>query len=480
MKLTRRNSSVGAVLGVAIAVALGVHTNQLDAQSGNAPPAPAAVALSTGGMALPDFRSIVRSNIDAIVKIEVEDRVPDRDEQQNPFGNDPFGQLFRGFPQQQQPRSGIGSGFIVASDGKLLTNAHVVKGADEITVRLNDQRTFQAEVIGIDESTDVAVLKIDAKNLPTVKLGNSDAAEVGEWVLAIGSPFQLDFSATQGIISATGRNLPGDRFVPFIQTDAAVNPGNSGGPLFNVQGEVIGINSQIFSRSGGYMGLSFAIPIKTAMNVADQLESKGFVDRGWLGVGIQSLSPAQARALELDRPTGAVVNQIERGSPADKAGLKPYDVVLQFDGQPIKNSADLPPLVAQTAVGKEVKVDILRDGKRMSLDLTVGKLKEDRPVAAIDSPKSKSLASMAVSGLTESQKEQLGVDHGVVITELRPGPAAEAGLQRGDVVLEVNRKPVDSAEEFAEQIEAQSKGKPTLLLVRRGAQALFLAVEDLG
>lgn len=477
MKLTRRNSSLGAVLGVAIAVALGVQVNRLDAQS--VPVEAPIAATSTAGMALPDFRSIVRSNIDAIVKIEIQDRGRDSNTQ-NPFGNDPLGQLFRGLPQQQVPRSGIGSGFVVGSDGRILTNAHVVKGADDITVRLNDQRTFKAEVVGMDESTDVAVLKIDARNLPTVKLGNSDLAEVGEWVLAIGSPFQLDFSATQGIISATGRNLPGDRFVPFIQTDAAVNPGNSGGPLFNVQGEVIGINSQIFSRSGGYMGLSFAIPIKTAMNVADQLEDKGFVDRGWLGVGIQSLNPAQARALELDRPTGAVVNHIEPGSPAEKAGLKPYDVILQFDGQAIKNSADLPPLVAQTPVGKDVKLDVLRDGKRIKLDLAVGKLKEDRPVISGVSPKSKSMANLAVAGLSESQKEQLGVQHGVVITELRPGPAAEAGLQRGDVVLEVNRKPVRSAEEFASQIDAQDKSKPTLLLVRRGAQAMFLAVEGLG
>lgn len=471
---------MGAILGVAIAVSLGIHVNRLDARSA-APGAEAPIAaVSSQGMALPDFRSIVRANIGAIVKIEVEDRVPDEPTQQaQPYGNDPFGQLFRGFPMPQQPRSGMGSGFIVGSDGRILTNAHVVKGADEILVRMNDQRTFQAEVIGIDESTDVAVLKVDAKDLPTVQLGDSDQTEVGEWVLAIGSPFQLDFSATQGIVSATGRNLPGDRFVPFIQTDAAVNPGNSGGPLFNVRGEVIGINSQIFSRSGGYMGLSFAIPIKTAMNVAGQLESKGFVDRGWLGVGIQSLSPAQARALELDRPTGAVVNQVERGSPAAKAGIQPYDVILSFDGQPIRNSADLPPLVAQTAVGKRVDVELLRDGKRVNLDLQVGKLEEQRPVLAGSSSKSKSLANLAVSALTDAQKEQLGVDHGVVITELRSGPAAAAGLQRGDVVLEVNRKRVDSAEEFASQVQRQDKDKPTLLLIRRGAQALFLAVEGL-
>lgn len=509
MKVNRKASSAGAVLGVAVAVALGVNASRLDAQvsSGtNLPTTPVALpaeapiaAVSNGGLALPDFRTIVRSNIDAIVKIEVVDRGESPDEaaagqdeegnglesnpfrRGNPFGNgrDPFEQFFRGIPQQQQPRSGIGSGFIVAADGKILTNAHVVKGAEEIVVRLNDQRSYKAKIVGLDESTDIAVLKVDARNLPTVKLGNSDAVEVGEWVLAIGSPFQLDFSATQGIVSATGRNL--DRFVPFIQTDAAVNPGNSGGPLFNTRGEVIGINSQIFSRSGGYMGLSFAIPIKTAMSVQNQLETKGFVDRGWLGVGIQALTAAQAEALELDRPIGAAITQVEPGSPADKAGLKPYDVILKFNGKAIRNSTDLPPIVSQTPVDTSVPVELLRDGKQLTLAVTVGKLKEDRPIAAVggDQTPEKKLANMAVSELTAAQKEKLGIEHGVVITDLRPGPAAEAGLQRGDVVLEVNRRPVDSAEDFASHLEDQAKDKPTLLLIRRGEQSLFLVVEDL-
>lgn len=507
MTVNRKASSAGAVLGVAIAVALGINASRLDAQVGTpaAPTTPVAMpaeapiaAISNGGLALPDFRTIVRSNIDAIVKIEVVDRGQTPEEsgaedegdglesnpfrRGNPFGNgrDPFEQFFRGLPQQQQPRSGIGSGFIVGADGKILTNAHVVKGAEDILVRLNDQRSFKATVVGLDESTDIAVLKVDAKGLPTVKLGDSDRVEVGEWVLAIGSPFQLDFSATQGIVSATGRNL--DRFVPFIQTDAAVNPGNSGGPLFNIRGEVIGINSQIFSRSGGYMGLSFAIPIKTAMSVQNQLETKGFVDRGWLGVGIQALTPAQAKALDLDRPIGAAITQVEPGSPADKAGLQPYDVILKFNGKTIRDSTDLPPIVSQTPVDSSVPVELLRDGERLTLDVKVGKLAENRPVAASggnDAPESRKLANLAVSGLTDAQKEKLGIEHGVVITDLRPGPAAEAGLQRGDVVLEVNRRPVDSAEEFASRLEGQAKDKPTLLLIRRGEQSLFLVVEDL-
>ncbi len=442
-----------------------------------APPA----AVGTSGMALPDFRTIVRNNVDAIVKIEVKENAKPMNEQRGQSG-DPFQDFFQQFGNpnaQRPPQQGMGSGFIIAGDGKILTNAHVVKGADVVSVRLNDQREFKAKVIGLDENTDVALLKIEAKGLPIVSLGNSDGLEVGEWVLAIGAPFGLDYSATQGIVSATGRELPNENYVPFIQTDAAVNPGNSGGPLFNVQGEVIGINSQIYSRSGGYMGLSFAIPIKTAMGIAKQLESKGFVERGWLGVVIQEMNPQLAQQFGLDKPTGALVGDVSPGSPAEAAGLKAGDVILKFGSQPVKSSRDLPPIVAATPIGEKTTVEIMRDGSKTTLDVKVGKLKEDR-VASLTptTPDDATALNLTVQDLNEQQREQLGVKQGgVVVTEVDNGPAAEAGVREGDVVLQVNRKPVTSAKGFSDLVQARKKSDSTLLLIRRGGSSVFIVVE---
>lgn len=451
--------------------------------------APQAAVVGASGMVLPDFRTIVRENTDAIVKIEVRQRARrvTGNESQPGGSGDPFEEFMRRFGQpgegggmRQQPRQGMGSGFIIGRDGRILTNAHVVKGADEVIVRLSDQRELKAKVIGLDERTDVAVVKIDAKDLPTVRIGKSENIEVGEWVLAIGAPFGLDYSATQGIVSATGRQLPNDNFVPFIQTDAAVNPGNSGGPLFNVHGEVIGINSQIYSQSGGYMGLSFAIPIKTAMGIAAQLESKGFVERGWLGVGIQTLNPQLAKQFGMDKPTGALIGQVEPGSPADQGGLKAGDVILKFNGVRVKNSPELPPLVAATDIGQIAKVEILRGGATQVLNIKVGKLKEERQVAsAPEAVEDSEVLDLTVADLSSEQREQLGLARGgALVTGVRPGPAAEAGVQRGDVVLEVNRRKIQSAEQFGEVVKGQPKDEPTLLLLRRGASSVFVVVDN--
>ncbi len=448
-------------------------------------------ALSTGGMALPDFRTIVRNNTDSIVKIEVVQNAREMSAEEGGEGGsgDPMEEFLRrfgGVPRSGSPhgmrqpeQQGMGSGFIISSDGEILTNAHVVKGADEVTVRLNDQREFKAKVIGMDERTDVALIKIETKGLPVVQLGNSDGLEVGEWVLAIGAPFGLDYSATQGIISATGRELPNESFVPFIQTDAAVNPGNSGGPLFNTQGQVIGINSQIYSRSGGYMGLSFAIPIKTAMGVAKQLESKGYVERGWLGVAIQDMSPALAKRFGMEKPRGALIGDIVPDSPALAAGLEPGDVILSFDGQQVKKSSDLPAIVAGTPIGNSAKVEVLRNGKTQFMTVKVGKLKEDRVASAAPIPrKDESALDLVVADLSEAQRNQLGIKQGgALVTQVKPGPAAQAGVREGDVVLEVNRAKINDAQSFGALVNKQPKDESTLLLIRRNGGSIFLVVE---
>ena len=498
MSFTKTSAAL-SVLAAAVGTALiaqipGVQAETVVVQRVEAAPvtAPQAEVVGASGMVLPDFRTIVRENTDAIVKIEVRQRArrASGDGPQQGGSGDPFEEFMRRFGQpggggggggmQQQPRQGMGSGFIIGRDGRILTNAHVVKGADEVIVRLSDQREMRAKVIGLDERTDVAVVKIDAKDLPTVRIGKSENIEVGEWVLAIGAPFGLDYSATQGIVSATGRQLPNDNFVPFIQTDAAVNPGNSGGPLFNVHGEVIGINSQIYSQSGGYMGLNFAIPIKTAMGIAAQLESKGFVERGWLGVGIQTLNPQLARQFGMEKPTGALIGQVGPGSPADQGGLKAGDVILKFNGVRVKNSPELPPLVAATDIGQVAKVEILRGGATQILNIKVGKLKEERQVtAAPEAVEDSEVLDLTVADLSSEQREQLGLARGgALVTGVRPGPAAEAGVQRGDVVLEVNRRKIQSAEQFGEVVKGQAKDEPTLLLLRRGASSVFVVVDN--
>lgn len=485
---------VGFVLTlVALAIGAGLY-----AQGGAQPPAAAPIraeapaALSTSGLALPDFRTIVRNNRDAVVQIAV--RGTDRRFEQQFGEGSPFGEFFRRYGIPGHPggpgggnapeRRGSGSGFIIDAGGRILTNAHVVKDADEIVVTLADNREFKAKVLGADERTDVALIEIEAKGLPTVRLGDSDQLEVGEWVLAIGAPFGMSYTATQGIVSATERQLR-ETYVPFIQTDAAVNPGNSGGPLFNARGEVIGINSQILSGSGGYMGLSFAIPINTANLIAKQLADKGFVERGFLGIQFQAVSGREARAFGLDRPRGALVASVEPDGPADQAGIKAGDIVLSYNGKQLESSGELPPLVGSTPVGAKAQVEVLRDGKTRKFTVTIGKLNEEATAEA--SPRGRGTApaeaketrlGLSLAELSEQQLEQLEIDGGVLVTAVQQGPALRAGLQRGDVILEANRQPVKSIAELREAIAGQEEGDPTLLLIRRGEGSLFVVIES--
>jgi len=436
---------------------------------------------------LPDFRTLVKENQAAVVNIST---TQTRSAQGGGFGfdlpeNHPFNEFFRRFGEpnmpRQRPAHSLGSGFVISDEGTVLTNAHVVKDADEILVRLSDQRELTAKLVGLDERSDVAVLKIDATDLPTLKLGDSDNLEVGEWVLAIGSPFGLDFTATQGIVSALGRSLPSDSYVPFIQTDVAVNPGNSGGPLMNTRGEVVGINSQIYSRSGGYQGVSFAIPINTAMQVARQLEDQGYVSRGWLGVSIQNVTQDLARSFGLDRPRGALVANVLEDSPASRAGIEPGDIILEFNGTQVDSSSSLPPIVGETPVGSKVPVLILRDGKRKTLKAKIEELKDqDQQVAGNASGGDQETGGLGanVRDLTDEEREALGIDRGgVVVVGLdRDGPAAQAGIRQGDVIRRVGRENIGSARELRKVADDLPKGKPVSVLVQRGDNPLFVAV----
>jgi serine protease Do len=431
------------------------------------------VAKPAAVQTLPDFTTIVEGNKAAVVNItstlkakasDGEDAVEGLDE------NDPFYEFFRRFqgriPQQQQPqlRQGMGSGFIVEPGGVILTNAHVVEGADEVRVRLSDRREFKGKVLGVDHQSDIAVVKIDATGLPVVKLGDPSQVRVGEWVLAIGSPFGFDNTATVGIVSATSRSLPDGTYVPFIQTDAAVNPGNSGGPLFNMKGEVIGINSQIYSRSGGYQGIAFAIPINVAAQVKEQLVKYGKVERGRIGVAIQEVTQSLAQSFGLDKPQGALVSSVEPGGPADKAGIKPGDVLLAVNGKTVDRSAELPPLVAAVKPGSKASFDVWRDGAKRTLAVSVGELKPDQVARA---PEQREDGGKL--GLALRQGEE-----GLVV-EKASGPAARAGIRPGDVVVAVNGKRLKSAEELR---SATAKAKGTVaLLVKRGDQSIFVPIE---
>lgn len=484
------------LVALAIGASLYVQSGtRAEAQTSTmAQPVESTAAISSGGIALPDFRQIVHNNRDVVVQIAV--RGQDRSFQQQ-FGDDsPFGEFFRRFGVPNAPggqdggggqapeRRGTGSGFIIGSNGRILTNAHVVKDADDITVTLSDNREFKAKVLGADERTDVAVIEIEAKNLPVARLGNSETIEVGEWVLAIGAPFGMSYTATQGIVSATERQLR-ETYVPFIQTDAAVNPGNSGGPLFNARGEVIGINSQILSGSGGYMGLSFAIPINTATLIAEQLADKGFVERGFLGIQFQPVDGKAARAFGLDRPRGALVASVEPGGPAEKAGVERGDIVLSYNGKLLETSGELPPLVGATPIGAKSKIEVLRNGKTQTLTVTIGKLNEEavaggnaRRGNGSPAEEKDTRLGLALSDLTAEQREQLNIDGGVLITGVQPGPAVRAGLARGDVILEANRKKVDSISALRKALSATDDSEATLLLVRRGAGSLFIVIES--
>lgn len=456
-----------------------------------AAPVQASSPVAQGRYGLPDFSALVDQVGPAVVNISVTQKVARGGASgEDPFADDPFYDFLRRFgipapgtpgggrggraPEQIQ--QGVGSGFIVSADGYVLTNAHVVDGATEVTVKLTDKRDFKAKVVGSDKRTDVALLKIDATGLPFVKTGDAEHSKVGEWVVAMGSPFGFENTVTAGIISAKARRLPDENYVPFIQTDVAINPGNSGGPLFNLAGEVIGINSQIYSRSGGFMGISFAIPIDVALKVKDQLQKYGKVSRGRLGVTIQGLDADLAQNFGLDKPSGALVANVEAGSPAEKGGLQPGDVVTAVNGQKIDSSADLPRIIGEQKPGTTVRLSVWRDRKNREVNVTLGEQATEKTLAA--SPDRKGENASAKLGLTgralsPQEASRLGVPGGIVV-EGASGPAAKAGLQGGDVILGINNQAITSVEQFRKLLDAA--GNRFALLVQRGGSRIFVAV----
>ncbi len=455
-----------------------------------AAPVAAQPAAPIGTVAMPDFASLTAQYGPAVVNISVTGNVKTARNMQGNGGmpqmdpNDPFYQFFRRFgmpgqggPQQQQPQPshGEGSGFIISADGIILTNAHVVRDSSEVIVKLTDRREYKAKVLGSDPQTDVAVLKIEAKNLPVVKLGDTKDLRVGEWVLAIGSPFGFENSVTAGVVSAKGRSLPGENFVPFLQTDVAVNPGNSGGPLFNARGEVVGINSQIYSQTGGYQGLSFAIPIDLAVKVEKQLASTGKVQHARLGVTIQDVNQSFADSFKLESPAGALVANVEEGGPAAKAGLKSGDVVLKFNGTPIVASSDLPALLGQAVPGDKATLEVWRQGKREQITAKLGDANEKTGavVAGNEGGAAGGKLGLDLRPLQPQEKRESGIKDGLLIEEVA-GAAARAGVQAGDVLLAVNGTPVSTVDQV-QRVMAGSE-KSVALLLQRGREKIFVPV----
>jgi serine protease Do len=455
--------------------------------------APSRAVMGEGGTAdvrpsgqLPDFISLAKRMRPIVVNISTTQMSEARGPQEfgSPFGEeDPFNDFWRRFfggpvPRGPQRQRSLGSGFIIDSDGSILTNNHVVENAQKIVVKLDDQQEYEAKVVGRDAKTDIAIIKINAKtNLPAASFGDSDRVEVGEWVVAIGNPFGLDSTVTSGIVSAKGRHIGQGPYDNFIQTDASINPGNSGGPLLNLRGEVIGINTAIFSRTGGNIGIGFAIPVNLVKELLPQLRGKGKVTRGYLGVLIQKVTPEIAESLGMEKSTGALVANISKDGPAEKAGVKVGDVIVEFDGKEVKDSGDLPIIVARTPVDKKVRMKVLREKKEVTLTVAVGELKEEEVVAAVPE---KGELGMTVQRLTPQIAESLGLDKadGVVVTAVEPGSAAdEAGIRRGDVIMEIDRKPIRSLDEYKKSVAAIRKGKGVLFLVRRGESTLFLALK---
>jgi serine protease Do len=430
----------------------------------------AATTAISNPVALPDFASIAAQHGPAVVNVSVVGKASTAsDDDDN--GLPPF---FRRFaPGPQQPRQGLGSGFIVGSDGVILTNAHVVDGAQEVTVRLTDRREFTAKVIGADKQTDVAVLRIDARDLPTVKLGDARNARVGDWVLAIGSPYGLANTVTAGIVSAKSRALPNETYVPFLQTDVAVNPGNSGGPLFNTAGEVIGINSQIFSRTGGYQGLSFAIPIEVANQVKDQILATGKVTRGFLGVTVQDVTQGLADSFGLKRPEGALVSDVAAGSPAQKAGLEPGDVIMQVGDDPVTTSTELPAQIARMQPGSGTTLKVWRKGDVRSVDVTLAALPTDRVALGRTESAVGGKLGVDVRPLSPGERSQSGLSGGLVVQDV-DGPAARAGIEQGDVIVAVNGTPVKTVEQLRALVA--KAGKHVALLVQRDEARIFIPV----
>jgi len=444
---------------------------------------------------LPDFTQLAKDNSPAVVNISTrQNGDATRKELRKHFQipelpeGSPFNDLFRrffeeGFPQMpdREARS-LGSGFIISDDGYILTNYHVVEGADKIEVRLSDRRFYEASIIGSDKGSDVALIKIDAENLPVVRIGKSSDLEVGEWVLAIGSPFGFDHTVTAGIVSATGRNLPSENYVPFIQTDVAINPGNSGGPLFNLDGEVVGVNSQIYSRTGGFMGLSFAIPIELAMNVAEQLRETGSVSRGYLGVLIQDVDRDLAESFQLDHPRGALVSQVLPDTPAERAGLQAGDIIVAFNGRTIHSSSELPPIVGTSRVEEDATLEIIRDGKSKSLKIRVAQLPKQqlmgntRPVKPA-TPDVVEELGLTITDMTADARKRSGLrEGGALVTQVAPGSGQSAGFQRGDVIKMFDRKTVNNSDHLRELIDEASDKSTVAVLVLRDDKPLFIAL----
>jgi serine protease Do len=446
---------------------------------------------------LPDFTRLVDDQGNAVVNISTTQAVRRGGGAVPPvpgIEDEEVLEFFRRFIPRQQPgpsprpeARSLGSGFIISADGYILTNAHVVDGADEINVRFTDKREFKAKVIGADRRTDIAVIKIDSTGLPAVKFGDPTKLKVGEWVVAIGAPFGFENTVTAGIVSAKGRSLPQENFVPFIQTDVAINPGNSGGPLFNMRGEVVGINSQIYSRTGGFMGLSFAIPIDVALDIQKQLREKGRVARGRIGVVIQEVTRDLATSFGLDRPRGALVNSVEKGSPADKAGVEATDIIVSFDGKAVENSSDLPRLVGATRPGSQASMEVWRKGATRKLAVTVAELQEDR-IAATDKPRAPKQAEappnrlgIVVAELSAEQKKGLGLAGGIVVTDVRP--ESKADVRKGDVLLTLVHKgqhtELRSVEQFNRLLSGLDKNAVITLQVRRGESTAFVTISGL-
>ncbi len=443
---------------------------------------------------LPEFTKLVAENEPAVVNISTKQTtkasqrmqdfsVPDLPE------DSPLQDFFRHFfgedggesaPDEDFQSRSLGSGFIVSPDGYVMTNSHVVESADEIIVRTSDRREFVATLVGTDKRSDIALLKVQAEGLPSVKIGSAKDLQVGEWVLAIGSPFGFEHSATAGIVSAKGRSLPSENYVPFIQTDVAINPGNSGGPLFNLDGEVIGVNSQIYSRTGGFMGLSFAIPIDVAMDVVDQLKTKGRVSRGWLGVLIQDVTRELAETFGMDQPRGALVAQVLPESPAKGSDLRPGDIIVKFNDKDVLTSSALPPLVGMTSVGDTARLEVLREGKSVAVDVVIGELPDDEQLAGgRTEPQAEPSNRLGVVAhdLTDEQREQLGIEKGGVLVEsVTAGAAERAGLQAGDVILLLDGKSVEDLAGFNRILDGIEPGRSFAVLVQRGDGRMFYPI----
>ncbi|MDX1457246.1 MAG: DegQ family serine endoprotease [Marinobacter sp.] len=456
-----------------------------------------ALAVQTAAArSLPDFTDLVEENSGAVVNISTTQTMQsgaryglpfnERDLEQLPeffqdFFGGPSSPFRRGQPGRPEERHSMGSGFIVSPDGYVLTNNHVIEGADEIVVRLSDRRELPATLVGTDPRSDLAVLKIEnGDDLPVVKVGRSSELKTGEWVLAIGSPFGFDYTATAGIVSAIGRSLPTENYVPFIQTDVAINPGNSGGPLFNLDGEVVGINSQIYTRSGGFMGVSFAIPIDDAMNVFRQIRDHGVVSRGWLGVLIQEVNRDLAESFGLRRPRGALVAEVMTNSPAEEAGLKAGDIVLAYDGEDISLSSDLPPKVGRTPVGEEATLEVMRGGERIDLTVRIGQLPDEGGQQAEHTPTPESSAAplgLVVEPLPAKLRDTLGVDGGVMVVDVGRGPALNAGIRPKDVITELDRKAIRSVSDFLEAVRSLPEDKAVSVRVIRQGRATYLVMK---